>query len=164
MKIEDKRTITVIADLDYTLAEYIRKSFPPITVEELENYEEVVLCGYDPAAGNDREWIRLIKKLRKRNGSIVLYTESLTIHKHWKVTRLLDGIRVTLHSGVMDDDMRNFKDMSETLEVPDMILDIEKGVYEKYDLSNISMGAWDVIHKRDWQMIKNEPFILEVRK
>lgn len=166
MKIDNKRSITVTVDLDYPLSGYIRNSFPTITVDELKNYKEVILCGYNPTAGNDKEWIMLIKKLRKQNESIVLQTTELTLHKHWRVIEWLDGIRVSLHERIIDDDMRNFKDMSEALcgEIPDMRLTVEKGVYEKYDFSNICMEAWDVVRKIDWQQIKTEMFILEVRK
>lgn len=155
-----KKTARVIVTLDCDrkcpgCCNYKLDAIREINVERLRDYDEVVLTGGEPMLMGDKFLVQLIKKLRKQNKyqSIYLYTASLALDEHEKVLNLLDGITVTLHAEATDNDIRNLKYMSENLygEYLDMRLFIDERVYDKYDLSNICMDAWDVVRKLKWK-------------
>ena len=139
-----------------------------VNLEQLKEYEEVVLTGGEPLLMGDKFLVQLIKKLRKqnRNQSIYLYTANLALDEHEKVLDLLDGITVTLHAEATDNDIRSLKYMSENLygEPLDMRLFIDERVYDRYDLSNIRMSTWDVVRKLKWldrcELADNEDLLM----
>lgn len=125
-------------------------------ISMLAKYEEIVITGGEPMLNPD-SLLEFIKALRKQNKKqkIYLYTAHLVMDEHRKILGKLDGITVTLHAEATDNDIRNLKYMSELLYVHmedlDMRLFIDKRVYEKYDLSNIRLQAWDVVRKLEWK-------------
>ncbi len=123
-------------------------------ISVLSDYEEVVITGGEPMLNPD-SLLRFIKALKKQNKRqrVYLYTACLSMDDYGKILNQLDGITVTLHAEVTDDDIRNLKYMSYNLygEDLDMRLFIDRRVYEKYDLSNICLKTWDVVRKLEWK-------------
>lgn len=140
-----------------------------VDISMLANYEEIVITGGEPMLNPD-SLLKFIKALRKQNKEqkIYLYTAHLAMEEHRKILGKLDGITVTLHAEATDDDIRSLKYMSELLYVYmedlDMRLFIDKRVYEKYDLSNIRLQAWDVVRKLEWKenccLAENEDLLM----
>lgn len=124
------------------------------SIKELAGYEQVVITGGEPFLKPSALW-DLVRMLRKQNKKqeLYIYTACLSICEYKAILDKLDGVTVTLHAEANDDDIRSLKYLSENLydSVLDLRLFIDKRVYEKYDLSNIRLGTWDVVRKLEWK-------------
>lgn len=124
-------------------------------INELEKYNEVVLTGGEPFLLSAKLLVRLVKRLHTMNKKVFLYTSNLANFKDMmKVVRHIDGLTLTLHAECTDKDITGLAILSELLytgRCMNLRLFIDKRVYDRYDLSNIDFGAWDVIRKLEWK-------------
>lgn len=131
------------------------KNIPCITMAQLKDYRKVVITGGEPFLLNDNWLKNFIIGLCEQNEEqyIYLYTAELKLWRHHDVISMLDGITVTLHAECTDEDIRDLRDASNSISqyVQDKRLFIDSRVYDRYDLSNINLTAWNVVRKLHWK-------------
>lgn len=131
------------------------KDIPRITMKQLKDYKKVVITGGEPFLLGDNWLHSFILGLCEQNEEqyIYLYTADLKLWRHHDVISMLDGITVTLHAECTDEDVRDLRDASNSLSqyVQDKRLFIDSRVYDRYDLSNIKLTAWNVVRKLHWK-------------
>lgn len=131
------------------------KDIPRITMAQLKDYRKVVITGGEPFLLNDNWLKNFIIGLCEQNEEqyIYLYTAELKLWRHHDVISMLDGITVTLHAECTDEDIRDLRDASNSISqyVQDKRLFIDSRVYDRYDLSNINLTAWNVVRKLHWK-------------
>lgn len=119
------------------------------SVKELEEYKVVEII--EELLFYPKKLMKFIKELKKANRrcKIYVFTDCLWLDDYQKILNLVDGVTVMLGADATEEDIRNLKYMSKNLygESIDMRLFVNVEVYGRYDLSNIRMGAWDVVRK-----------------
>lgn len=125
-----------------------------VTIEELRQYEEIVITGGEPMLLKDKLY-NFISDLKKNmpKAKIYLYTSYWDDSQLSKYTiGMLSGISFTIHNESTDKDIIALKNLSRYIDrFLSTRLFIDNRLYDKYDFSNINFDRWDVIRKLQWK-------------